>query len=72
MQILSHETWQLHQTIDLTMKQGFRQFYGQNKANFDILKQTFSKFGGNMLNNLQITDEIGRIQPKNASFRLID
>ena len=39
-------------TKGLIMRQGLRQFYGQNKANYGILKHAFSKFGGNMLNNL--------------------
>ena len=72
MQILSQKTWQLHQNIDLIMKQGFQQYCGQNKANYGILKHIFTKFGGNMLKNLKFIDKIGRIQPKNASFRLID
>ena len=54
------------------MKQGFQQYCGQNKANYGILKHIFTKFGGNMLKNLKFIDKIGRIQPKNASFRLID
>ena len=59
MQILSHKTWQLHQNVDLTMKQRRRQFCGQNKVNYGILKHIFTKFGGNILTNLEFTVRIG-------------